>query len=132
MMRRVRVAALVALLAAASAVPTSAYLKFGYTIAGRSVVLKWPDGRAVSYFVGSRGGGGVSAGEFREAISTANGTVMAAPVRLKEVRIGGIAMRDIEAVVLPAGRLKGTLLGMSFLRRLASFQIAGGSLILKQ
>ncbi len=70
-MMAVRRVCLIALLAAISAVPTSAYLKFGYTITGQSVVLKWPQGRAVTYVLGSRGGGGVSGGEFGDAIGRA-------------------------------------------------------------
>ena len=70
--------------------------------------------------------------EFTLTLSTAGGVVAAAPVKLRDVRLGGIYVRDIDAVVLPAGKLKGTLLGMSFLRRLSSFQVASGSLVLKQ
>jgi aspartyl protease family protein len=73
-----------------------------------------------------------NAGEYKLTIATANGTIQAAPVKLREVRVGSIVLRDVEAAVLPAGRLKESLLGMSFLRRLSSFQIADGSLVLKQ
>lgn len=73
-----------------------------------------------------------NAADFRLSISTANGTIQAAPVKLREIRVGSIVLRDVEAAVLPAGRLKESLLGMSFLRRLSSFQIADGSLVLKQ
>lgn len=70
--------------------------------------------------------------EFTLTLQTAGGVVAAAPVKLRDVRLGGILVRDIDAVVLPPGKLKGTLLGMSFLRRLSSFQVAGGSLVLKE
>jgi aspartyl protease family protein len=73
-----------------------------------------------------------NAGDFRLGLSTANGTIQAAPVKLREVRLGGIRLMDVEAVVLPAGKLKGTLLGMSFLRRLSSFQVSNGALLLKE
>lgn len=72
-----------------------------------------------------------NAEDFKLTISTANGTLQAAPVSLREVRLGGIVKRDVEAVVLPAGRLKVSLLGMSFLRRLSGFQVAKGALFLK-
>jgi aspartyl protease family protein len=65
-------------------------------------------------------------------VNTANGTVKAAQVRLREVQIGRIAVRDVEAVVMPPGRLAGSLLGMSFLKRLASFNVSGGTLVLRQ
>lgn len=73
-----------------------------------------------------------NAADYKVSLATANGSIGAAPVRLREVRLGGILVNDVEAVVLPAGRLKVSLLGMSFLRRLSSFQVAKGSLLLKE
>jgi aspartyl protease family protein len=73
-----------------------------------------------------------NAGDFKVSLSTANGSISAAPVKLREVRLGSIRLQDIDAVVLPSGRLKGTLLGMSFLRRLSSFQVSNGALLLKE
>lgn len=73
-----------------------------------------------------------NAADYKVSLSTANGSIGAAPVRLREVRLGGILVNDVEAVVLPAGRLKVSLLGMSFLRRLSSFQVSNGSLLLKE
>ncbi len=70
-------------------------------------------------------------GEFNQSVSTANGTVTVAPVRIREIRVGDISVRDVEAVVLPAGRLGTSLLGMSFLRRLKGFDMAGGRLTLR-
>ena len=68
--------------------------------------------------------------DFTIPISTANGTIRAAPVRLSEVRIGGIAVRDVAATVVPGDALSVNLLGMSFLSRLSRFEIAGGQLVL--
>ena len=65
---RWRIAVATAVIAAASTVPTSAYLKFGYTLGTRSLVLRWPDGQPVPFVVGTQGGGGVSASELREAV----------------------------------------------------------------
>jgi aspartyl protease family protein len=70
-------------------------------------------------------------GDFKHRVSTANGIVAAAPVRLNEVRIGDISVRNVEAVVMPPGKLGTSLLGMSFLKRLQGFEIAQGRLILK-
>jgi aspartyl protease family protein len=70
-------------------------------------------------------------GDFKRPISTANGTVMVAEARIRELRVGDILVRDVEAVVLPAGRLGTSLLGMSFLRRLKGFDMAGGRLTLR-
>jgi len=69
--------------------------------------------------------------DFTAKVGTANGTVPAAPVRVRELRVGGIAVRDVEALVLPSGRLETSLLGMSFLRRLRGFEVAGGRMILR-
>ena len=94
MSRAARLVPIVALLALLSAVPTSAYLKFGYTIAGRPIVLKWPDGSAASYFVGSRGGGGVSAGEFRDAIVRAFAVWEAVPSSVVRFANAGVSDRQ--------------------------------------
>jgi aspartyl protease family protein len=73
----------------------------------------------------------VSGRDFTRAIATANGTVQAAPVRIREMRVGDIVVYDVEALVLPQGRLGTSLLGMSFLRRLGGFEISQGRLTLR-
>lgn len=65
------------------------------------------------------------------SLNTANGVVRGARVMLREVRLGDILVRDVEAVVLPAGALEMSLLGTSFLRRLASYEVRGGRMILR-
>lgn len=58
---------------------------------------------------------------------TAGGTVRAAPVTLREVRIGALGLSDVEAAVNPA--LSGvSLLGMTFLNRLDGYEVRGDSL----
>ena len=69
--------------------------------------------------------------DFNRQVSTANGSVAVAQVRLREVRVGDLTVRDVEAVVLPSGRLGTSLLGMSFLRRLGGFDIADNRLTLR-
>ena len=64
-------------------------------------------------------------------VSTANGMVRAARVKLNRVEIDNVRVDDVDALVLPAGALKGTLLGMSFLSKLSSFKSEGGVLTLK-
>ena len=54
-----------------------------------------------------------------------------APVRIPVVRIGTISVRDVEAVVVPRGRLATSLLGMSFLRRLGDVSMTRGRLTLR-
>ena len=74
----------------------------------------------------------VSRSDYKLPISTANGVIAAAPVTLREVRLGGISVRNVEAVVLPGEVLPVNLLGMTFLSRLSKFQISGGQLVLVQ
>jgi aspartyl protease family protein len=69
--------------------------------------------------------------DYRVSMSTANGIISAAQVHLDEVTLGEITIRRVEAVVMPAGALNTSLLGMSFLKRLSGFEIAAGKLILK-
>jgi aspartyl protease family protein len=64
--------------------------------------------------------------------STANGVARVAPVRLDYVRIGGIVVRDVVAVVAEPGRLSQNLLGMSFINRLSRFELRGDRLVLTQ
>ncbi len=66
---------------------------------------------------------------FTERYRTANGTVRAAPVELREIRIGQLAQRYVPASVneAPIGI---SLLGMSFLGRLESWAVEGGRLAL--
>src|SRR5262245_54106460 len=70
--------------------------------------------------------------DFRATVSTANGSVLVAPVVLKEMKVGELSVRDVPAAVFPDNRLKVGLLGMSFLSKLSHFEVAGGRLVLKQ
>lgn len=70
-------------------------------------------------------------GDYTLRMNTANGVAMAAKVRLSELRLDTIVMRDVEAVVMPQGAMAGSLLGMSFLKRLGSFQFESGRLVLR-
>lgn len=69
--------------------------------------------------------------DFTRSVSTANGSVAVAPVRIRELQVGQLTVRDVEAVVVPSGRLGTSLLGMSFLRRLGGFEIADNRLTLR-
>ena len=70
--------------------------------------------------------------DFRATVSTANGSVLVAPVLLKEVMVGDLSVRDVSAAVFPDNRLQVGLLGMSFLSKLSRFEVAGARLVLKQ
>lgn len=73
----------------------------------------------------------VSKADFTRKVETANGPIEAAPVRLKLVTAGTIALEDVDALVLPPKRLGVSLLGMSFLNRLGGFEIANQVLTLR-
>jgi aspartyl protease family protein len=69
---------------------------------------------------------------FTTPVQTANGTVYAAPVRLRSIDIGLLKLEDIEALVAKPGSLNENLLGMSFLRRLSSYDLKGEFLTLRE
>ncbi|TAK48623.1 MAG: TIGR02281 family clan AA aspartic protease [Xanthobacteraceae bacterium] len=73
-----------------------------------------------------------SRGDFIAPVSTANGTVKAARARLSSVDVGGLVVRDVEALVLPDNVLSENLLGLSYLARLKRFEYANGRLVLEQ
>jgi aspartyl protease family protein len=60
---------------------------------------------------------------------TANGMVRTAPVRLDTLAIGPVEDRDVRAVV-NEGEMDGSLLGMDYLHRFSSVEIAGDRLVL--
>ncbi|QIB32881.1 retropepsin-like aspartic protease family protein [Ancylobacter pratisalsi] len=65
-------------------------------------------------------------------IDTANGRGKAAAVVLDRIAIAGsIEERDVPALIASPGTLKHSLLGMSFLSRLASFEIRGEKLVMR-
>ena len=67
---------------------------------------------------------------FTQKFESANGTVRAAPVELRELRIGQLQLFDLEASV-NGGPLPISLLGMSFLQRLRSYEVARDRLVLR-
>lgn len=80
--------------AVGAALPASAYLKFGYSIAGTPLVLRWPAGRAISYMVGAQGGGGVTPEQFREAIARSVATWEAVPTSEVTFSRSGVSDRE--------------------------------------
>lgn len=69
--------------------------------------------------------------DFNIKITTANGPSFAAGVRLREVRLDTIDIADVPAIVTPRGAMATSLLGMSFLKKLGSFAVIDGDLVLK-
>ncbi|RDJ26874.1 TIGR02281 family clan AA aspartic protease [Bosea caraganae] len=72
-----------------------------------------------------------AASEYNMSLRTANGVVRGARVNLREVRLGSILVRNVEAVVLPAGALSMSLLGTSFLAKLQGYEVQTGRMILR-
>jgi aspartyl protease family protein len=128
----------------------------GGTASGRTVTLQSDrrghfqvdarvDGRAVDFMVDT--GASVIAltessaakvgirplrSDYTSPVSTANGVVKGARTRLASVDIGGLEVRDVEAMVLPDNVLSENLLGLSYLSRLRRFEYANGKLVLEQ
>jgi aspartyl protease family protein len=85
------------------------------------VVLSPEDAKRIGFHLRDR--------QFTEKYRTAGGIVRAAPVTIRELRIGQLALREVEASVneQPIGI---SLLGMSFLNRLDGYRVEGDKLIL--
>ncbi len=73
----------------------------------------------------------VSSLTYRVPVLTANGRTVAARVRLKEVAIGPLDRNKVDALVAQPGALTQSLLGMSFLSRLRSYEFSGDFLTLR-
>jgi aspartyl protease family protein len=63
---------------------------------------------------------------FNERATTANGEVRMAPVTLREIRLGQLSIADVRAAVIE--NLQISLLGVSFLQRLQSYEMRDGKL----
>lgn len=70
--------------------------------------------------------------DFTVNVSTANGTVKAARVKLRSVDINGLKVDDVSALVLPNAALSENLLGLSYLSRLKRYEFAGTRLVMEQ
>jgi aspartyl protease family protein len=68
---------------------------------------------------------------YRVPVLTANGRTIAARVRLDEVAIGPLDRQKVDALVAQPGALTQSLLGMSFLSRLRSYEFSGDFLTLR-
>ena len=69
---------------------------------------------------------------FTVPVQTANGTAYAAPIRLRSVAVGPIVFDSVEALVAKPGSLNESLLGMSFLKRLRSYEVVGDFMTLRR
>lgn len=69
--------------------------------------------------------------EYSVPVTTANGSSTVAPVRISSIKIGPIAVFDVQAAVAHPGMLKIGLLGMSFLDKIDETSFKGDKLILR-
>lgn len=68
--------------------------------------------------------------DFNRAVQTANGEILVAPVTLGHLRIGDLELEEISGMVTRAP-LPVSLLGMSFLGRLAGYEVRDDGLVLR-
>ncbi len=68
--------------------------------------------------------------DYSYKVMTASGETRAAAVKLASVSVAGAQVRDVEALVVEKG-LETSLLGMSYLGRLSSFQATPRALVLR-
>lgn len=64
-------------------------------------------------------------------VGTMNGMTSRAMTTIPRVTVGGVTLTDVKALVGHPGRESPSLLGMSFLERLQSFEFRGNELILR-
>ena len=64
------------------------------------------------------------------SVDTANGRTRAAPVTLDRLAVGDIVERAVPALIAQPGQLRTSLLGMSFLNRLESWEVRGDRLMM--
>jgi aspartyl protease family protein len=73
-----------------------------------------------------------SQNDYTTTVTTANGKLKAARTQLAMVDIGGLIVRDVDAMVLPDEALSENLLGLSFLSKLTRFEFSNGRMVLEQ
>lgn len=73
----------------------------------------------------------ISSLTFKVPVLTANGRTVAARIRLDKVGIGPLDRQKVDALVAQPGALTQSLLGMSFLSRLRSYEFSGDFLTLR-
>jgi aspartyl protease family protein len=104
-------------------------------INGRSIDVMVDTGAtmiALTYEDAERAGLSLNKRDFTQSVTTANGVARVAPVTLDRVSIGDITVRNVPAAVAERGRLKTSLLGMTFLGRLSRFDMRSGILVLQE
>lgn len=86
---------------------------------------------ALTYFDAQRLGLKPEELDFDSEIRTAGGITYGAPVMLESIRIGKVEIKNVNAVILRT-ELEQSLLGMSFLGELNSYEVRQGQMIIRQ
>ena len=100
-----------------------------FEVKGRRIPMMVDTGAsmvALSYEDAQRAGIATFPSDFVYTTNTANGEAKFALTKIPEMRIDTIVLHDVEAAVMPQGAMQGSLLGMSFLKRLSGFEIVNG------
>jgi aspartyl protease family protein len=88
---------------------------------------------ALSYEAAAELGIKLQPADYTRIAQTVGGIMRVAPVRLREVRIGDVSVRNVSASVsMPGAQKMESLLGMTFLSKLSRIEIASGRLSLTQ
>jgi aspartyl protease family protein len=69
--------------------------------------------------------------EYNVTVETANGRARAASVTLDRVAVGDVVERAVPALIAQPGQLRTSLLGMSFLNRLESWEMRGDKVVMR-
>lgn len=86
---------------------------------------------ALTYFDAQRLGLKPEELDFDSEIRTAGGITYGAPVMLESIRIGKVEIENVNAVILRT-ELEQSLLGMTFLGELNSYEVRQGQMIIRQ
>lgn len=68
---------------------------------------------------------------FGITVSTANGTTQTAPISIGVLQVGSISRENVHGLIAQQGDLRTSLLGMTFMDTLTSFQVTGDTLEFK-
>jgi aspartyl protease family protein len=98
-------------------------LPFIFDTGATSVVLRAEDASKLGIDVDKLG--------YTSVVSTANGTARAAEITLQSLAIGSIVERNVRALVARRGAMQESLLGQTFLERLASYSVSDDRLALR-
>jgi aspartyl protease family protein len=86
---------------------------------------------ALTYFDAQRLGLKPEELDFDSEIRTAGGVTYGAPVTLESIRVGKVEIENVNAVILRT-ELEQSLLGMTFLGELHSYEVRQGQMIIRQ